>query len=177
MAAESKSKAEVGKPAPAFALKDLYGKEFSLSEFKGKTVVLEWFNVGCPVVKKAHRAHVMQDTYKKAVDKGVVWLAIDTTAGAQAEANRVHAVQNGLAYPILLDKDGEVGRAYGAKTTPHMFVINKDGVLVYNGAIDDKGEKNYVANALEALGAGKDVSPANTEPYGCGVKYPSRGGV
>lgn len=175
-AAEKKEsrKAELGKPAPDFALQDTYGKEFKLSEFKGKTVVLEWFNANCPVVKSSHEKQKMQKVYKEYAEKGVIWLAIDTTAGAQAEPNRVHAAEYGLAYPILMDTDGEVGRAYGAKTTPHMFVVDKTGNLVYDGAIDDKASTNYVANALEDVLAGKTVRKSKTEPYGCGVKYPRR---
>lgn len=167
-------KAKIGQPAPDFTLKDVYDKPFKLSDFKGKIVVLEWINKGCPVSAGAHDKKIMQDTYKKFAEKGVIWLAIDSTASpavAKPEDNRVYAAQKGLAYPILHDPDGKVGHAYGAKTTPHMFVIDKEGQLAYNGAIDDQGKTNYVAVAIEDLLAGKKVAKAQTEPYGCTVKY------
>jgi len=170
--AGAEAKADLGKPAPEFALKDVYGKEFKLSDFKERVIVLEWINKGCPVSKGAHEKKVMQDTYKKYAGKGVVWLAIDTTVGTKPEDNRVYAAEMSLAYPILHDVEGKVGRAYGAKTTPHMFVIDKAGKLAYTGAIDDREKTNYVAAALDALLAGKPVAKAKTEPYGCSVKYP-----
>ncbi len=169
---EQDAPAAPGSEAPAFALKDVYGKEFKLADFKDKIVVLEWINQDCPVSRGAHEKKLMQDSYKKYAAKGVVWLAIDTTNGVQPEKNRVYAAQQSLAYPILHDTDGRVGRAYGAKTTPHMFVIDKGGKLVYSGAIDDRKDKNYVAAALDELLAGKPVSRPKTEPYGCTVKYP-----
>jgi peroxiredoxin len=171
---DAAAKAEVGKPAPDFALKDVYGNELKLSDFKGRYVVLEWINKGCPVSRGCHEAgkRTMQDTYKKYAGKGVVWLAIDTTAGAKPDENRVYSAEMGLAYPILHDTDGKVGRSYDAKHTPHMFVIDKDGKLAYDGAIDDRGKTNYVADALDALLAGKPVAKPKTESYGCGVKYP-----
>lgn len=163
---------QVGSSASDFTLKDSYGKEFRLADYKDRVVVLEWVNQDCPVSKGKHTKKVMQDTYAKYVDK-VVWLGIDTTAGRQAEGNRVYAAKMGIAYPVLLDADGKVGRSYGARTTPHMFVIAK-GKLVYAGAIDDgkDGGQNYIAAALDEVLAGKPVSKAKTEPYGCKVKYP-----
>jgi peroxiredoxin len=164
--------AAIGSQAPDFTLKDAYGKEFKLSDFKDKIVVLEWINQHCPVSHGTHQKRLMQDTYKKYAGKGVIWLAIDTTAGAQPEKNRVYAADQGIAYPILHDTDGKVGHSYGAKRTPHMFVIDKAGKLAYTGAIDDHKDKNYVSIALDELLAGKSVSNPETEPYGCGVKYP-----
>lgn len=163
--------AKLGAAAPDFKLKDCFGKEFSISEFKGKTVVLEWINQDCPVSKGAHDKRVMQEVYKKYADKGVVWLGIDSTHGMPAERNRVYAAQAGLAHPILMDPDGKVGRMYQAKRTPHMYVIDKSGTLVYEGAIDDQKETNYVAAALDDLLAGRTVSKARTDAYGCAIKY------
>lgn len=174
------AKAEVGKAAPDFKLKDIFGKEFTLSEFKGKIVVLEWVNQECPVTRRVHDQKIVPETYAKYAEKGVVWLGIDTTAGMTPERNRVYAAQRGLAFPILHDTDGKVGRTYGAQTTPHMYVIDKDGKLVYNGAIDDDqqgqdkdGRTCYVGNAIEALLKGEEVQPNRTRPYGCTVKYPA----
>ncbi|MHC4444401.1 MAG: thioredoxin family protein [Planctomycetota bacterium] len=164
-------KAQIGKPAPDFKLKDTLGKEFTLKEFKGRYVVLEWINQQCPISKGAHDKKQMQKTYKKYAAKGVIWLAIDTSHYAKPEKNRVYAAQQGLAYPILHDPNGKVGRAYQAKTTPHMFVIDKKGILAYHGAIDDQGTTNYVAAALDSLLAGKEVLKPKTKPYGCSVKY------
>ena len=169
-APESPQRATAGQAVADFKLKDVYGKEFTLSEFKGRIVVLEWANRECPVSREAHQKSVMQNTYKKYADKGVIWLAVDSTDKAEAEKNRVHAAVMGLNYPLLHDTDGKVGRGLGAKTTPHMFIIDKQGKLAYSGAIDDQ-KKNYVADALEDLLAGRPVATAKTQPYGCGVKY------
>ena len=176
VAADTKpaAKAELGKPAPGFELKDTYGKTFKLSDFTGRVVVLEWINRTCPVSRQCHEKAVMQKTYKKYAAKGVIWLAIDTTVGTDPESNRVYAATQGLAYPILHDLDGKVGRAYGAATTPHMYVIDKKGNLAYGGAIDDRAEKNYVADALKAVLSDQKVAKAWTKPYGCSVKYPPR---
>jgi len=165
------TKAQIGKPAPDFALKDCFGKKFTLAEFKGKTVVLEWINQQCPISKGAHDKQQMQKTYKKYADKGVIWLAVDSSHFAEPEKNRIYTAMQGLAYPVLHDPDGKVGKAYIAKTTPHMFVIDKTGTLVYNGAIDDRDKTNYVDKALAELLAGKTVSKPKTDSYGCGVKY------
>lgn len=164
-------KAEIGSPAPEFELQDVYCKTFRLSEFKGKTVVLEWLNEACPVSRGKHDDGVMQKTYKKYAKDGVIWLGIDSTYGRKPEADRAYAAAKGLAYPILMDSDGKVGHTYGARTTPHMFVIDKKGILAYDGAIDDKDTTNYVAAAVEAVLANKAVTTAKTPPYGCGVKY------
>ncbi len=166
------AQAKIGSAAPDFTLKDAFGKEFKLSEFKGKIVVLEWINQQCPVSRGHHQKKTMQDTYKKYADQ-IVWMAIDTGVKNKPEENRVYAAKMGLAYPILHDADGKVGRLYGAKTTPHMFVINKDGKLVYDGAIDNEGSTNYVAAAVDATVDGKPVAKSKTESYGCPVKYPS----
>jgi peroxiredoxin len=178
--------AQVGTPAPDFTLKSSEGKEVSLSAFKGKVVVLEWTNNGCPFVKKHYGSGNMQKLQKDAGAKGVVWLSICSSApGKQGHMSATEAVQdcakNGsAATAFLLDEDGKVGQLYGAKRTPEMYVINKDGVLVYHGAIDDKkspdpadiaGAKNYVAAALDEVLAGKPVSTPMTEAYGCSVKY------
>jgi peroxiredoxin len=168
--AEAKT-AELGKPAPEFELKDAFGKAFTLSEFKDKIVVLEWMNPGCPVSRGKQADKITQKTYAKYATKGVVWLGIDSTAGQKAEGDRVYAAEAGLNYPVLLDTDGKVGHAYGASKTPHLFVIDKNGRLAYTGAIDDKGEKNFVGAAIEDLAAGREVAKSRTEPYGCSVKY------
>lgn len=167
-------KAELGKPAPDFELKDVYGKTFKLSDFEKKIVVLEWINKDCPVSRGCHDKEIMQKTYRKYADKGVVWLAIDSTAQpkpVEPESNRVYAAKQNLAYPILHDPEGKVGHAYSAQRTPHMYVIDKSGKLVYMGAIDDKNKTNYVAAAIEDLLADRAVSRPRTDAYGCGVKY------
>ena len=164
---------EIGKPAPDFRLKNFDGKEYNLSSLKDKIVVLEWYNIGCPVCKAyTDRMKEWSEAYAK---KGVVWLAIDSTSYGDDAKNADYAKKHKLAYPILNDFDGKVGRAYGAKTTPHMYVINK-GVLAYAGAIDDskgRGEakKNYVAEAVDSILLGKDVAMTHTTPFGCSVKY------
>lgn len=178
--------AAVGKPAPNFSLKDTAGKKWKLSDLKGKIVVLEWFNHGCPFVKKHYGSGNMQKLQKEYTGKGVTWLSINSSAkGKQGNAtNAEHdkAVKDNNAAPtaVLVDEDGAVGRAYGAKTTPDMYVIDKQGVLVYAGAIDDKSgfdqseiatAKNYVKAALDELLSGKTVTVAETKPYGCSVKY------
>lgn len=164
---------EIGKPAPDFTLKNFDGKVYKLADLKDKVVVLEWYNIGCPVCKAyTERMKEWSEAYAK---KGVVWLAIDSTNYGDNAKNAEYAKAHKLAYPILDDFNGKVGLAYAAKTTPHMYVINK-GVLVYNGAIDDtkgRGEtkKNYVAEALDNILAGKPVAVATTKPFGCSVKY------
>lgn len=176
--------AKVGSAAPDFTLKDTDGKEHKLSEYlkQGKTVVLEWFNPGCPFILLHHEKQTtMNDMYTAYKDKNVVFLAINSTHsghpnyGKDAEAKKKFKME----YPILIDAEGTVGRMYGAKTTPHMFVIDKGGTLRYAGAMDndERGKKtgsekvNYVRNALDALLAGKTVAEPETKPYGCSVKY------
>jgi peroxiredoxin len=174
--------AEVGKPAPDFALKDTGGKPVSLASFRGKTVVLEWFNPDCPFVKHAHGQGALKSMAGQQTKRGIVWLAINSGAsgkqGHGVDRNAEARKQYALDHPVLIDEDGKVGRAYGAKTTPHMFVIDAKGTLVYAGAIDNApmGEAagppvNYVEKALEALGAGKKIDPAQTKSWGCSVKY------
>lgn len=180
------SKAKVGKAAPQFALKDLDGKVWKLSKLKGKVVVLEWFNHGCPFVKKHYDSGNMQKLQKQFTDKGVVWLSVCSSAeGRQgfqsAEKHKeMFKEKGGAPSAVLVDADGKVGKLYDAKTTPHMFIINKEGILAYAGAIDDtpgvdknevKDAKNFVAKALDELLAGKAVSVSSSKAYGCSVKY------
>lgn len=178
--------AEVGKPAPDFKAKDAAGKEVALADFKGKVVVLEWNNFECPFVKKHYDSGNMQKLQSTYTGKGVVWLTVNSgaegkqgtlSAAAAQEAVTAHKVN---ASHYLLDTDGAVGKAYGAKTTPHMFVIGKEGTLVYNGAIDSKNttkaedistSENYLSAAVDAALEGKPVVISKTEPYGCSVKY------
>lgn len=178
--------ATVGQPAPAFTATDASGKTVSLADFKGKTVVLEWVNPGCPFVQKHYGAANMQGTQKEAAAKGVVWLAINSTAAdagdylPPAEMAKWMQQQKAAATATLMDADGKVGRAYGARTTPHMYIVDPAGKLVYAGGIDDKATANpadipratnYVKAALNESLAGKPVSQASTRPYGCSIKY------
>lgn len=170
--------AEVGKAAPEFELKTDEGKTVRLADYADKTVVLEWINRGCPASVGA--LPTMRKTAETYAKKGVVWLAIDSTYNRKSEDNVEHRKTNKLPYVILMDGDGEVGRAYGAARTPQMFVVHK-GKVVYNGAIDDGsmgkvGERNYVAEALDAVLAGEEVKVSKTTPYGCTVKYGPAGG-
>jgi peroxiredoxin len=177
---------EVGKPAPDFTLQDCSGKSVTLSDHKGKVVVLEWVNHGCPFVVKHYGSGNMQKLQADATAKGVVWLSICSSAPEKqghmsaADASKVCAEKQTAATAYLLDESGEVGKKYGAKVTPELFVIDAKGVLAYHGAIDDKkstnpgdiaGAKNYVAAALDEILAGKTVSTPKTEAYGCSVKY------
>lgn len=176
----------VGSPAPALTLTDSRGKQHNLADYKGKHVVLEWVNFGCPFVKKHYESGNMQSTQKKAVEKGVVWLSVCSSAeGKQghmdaADWNEELTSRKMSSTAVLIDESGAVGKTYGAKTTPHMYIINPAGVLVYKGAIDDKpsankadipGARNHVLAALDESMAGKPVSTASTTPYGCSVKY------
>ncbi len=169
--------ADPGSKAPSFTLKDEVGRSVSLDDYKGKVVVLEWINPECPFVQRHYKAKTMSTLADKFAGQGVVWLAIDSSKSNTPEKSAQWKSQHGLKYPILQDPTGAVGRAYSAKTTPQMFVINDQGVIVYNGAIDDdrSGSKpsptNYVANALEQTLGGKAVSTPQTKPYGCSVKY------
>jgi peroxiredoxin len=171
--------------APDFTLKDSNGKEHTLSGFKGKYVVLEWVNYGCPFVVRQYGLGAMQKAQKEMTDKGVIWLAINSSAvGKQGywegtELTEQIKTHNTAHTAYLLDTDGKVGKLYGAKTTPHMFVINPEGKTIYQGAIDDNPTadsaqplgKNYVTAAIEEALAGKTLAANNTTPYGCGVKY------
>jgi len=176
--------AEIGKPAPDFTLNDVDGKSVSLASFKGKTVVLEWFNPSCPFVRHNHEKGPLKDMAARVEKTGAVWLSINSGAqgkqGYGADATKVGMQKYGMTNPVLLDPDGKVGHAYGADHTPHMFVIDKTGTLVYRGAIDNApdGETdlgapfvNYVDAALADLAAGRAVAKSETKAYGCGVKY------
>jgi len=182
----SVARAAVGLPAPDFTLPDLDGHAVTLSSFKGKTVVLEWFNPGCPFVRNAHTVGSLKATPARALSQGIVWLAINSAApgrqGSDVAMNRKRAVDFAMAYPILLDPDGRVGHAYGATNTPNMYVVNAQGTLIYRGAIDNspdgEGESptggklvNYVDEALDAVKANQPVKVPETKAYGCGVKY------
>jgi peroxiredoxin len=178
--------AEVGKPAPAFEVKDIDGKAQSIAQYKGKIVVLEWNNPECPFVKKHYGSGNMQKLQEYALSKGVVWLSVDSSASgkegymdeAAAKAKITEVGAHDTAY--ILDHEGELGKLYGAKATPHMFVVDDKGNLAYEGAIDDKPTPdpedikradNYVKDAIDALQAGKPVAVAQTRAYGCFVKY------
>jgi len=164
-------KAEIGQDAPNFNLKDVYGKTFTLSEFKNRIIVLEWLNPACPVSRGKHEAKTMQDTYARYAGKNVIWLGIDSTYTSKAEQDRIYAAEKGLNYPILMDTDGQTGKTYRAQTTPHIFVIDKRGKLVYSGAIDNRADTNYVSAVIEDLLSNRPVGKSKTEPYGCSVKY------
>jgi peroxiredoxin len=178
--------AKIGEAAPDFTLPDLDGKSVRLSDFRGKTVVLEWFNPECPFVKASHTKGSLVDTATRVEKDGVVWLAINSGApgkqGHGVEKNREGKAKFGLTHPILLDESGAVGKLYGAAHTPHMYVLNAEGTLVYRGAIDNSpdGEADspaggklvrYVEDALAALKSGKSPSISETQAYGCSVKY------
>ena len=184
--AVSAAHAAVGSPAPDFSLVDTSGKKHSLAEFKGKVVVLEWLNHDCPFVKKHYDSGNMPALQSRYTGKDVVWLSINSSApGKQGnyppeKAAALSREKKSAASYVLLDPDGAVGRAYGAKTTPHMYVIDRSGVLRYEGAIDSApstepsdiaGATNYVASAVDAVMAGKAVDPSVTQAYGCAVKY------
>lgn len=174
--------AEVGKAAPAFSLTDLDGNTVSLADFKGKVVVLEWTNPNCPFVQRVYRDGIMTKVQKQYADK-VVWLSVNSTS----KSHQDYLEPGVLAAKykewkadmdaMLMDTDGNVGKLFDAKTTPHMYIIDANGVLVYNGGIDDdprgnKSEKvNYVSAALDELLAGKQITHSTTKPYGCTVKY------
>jgi peroxiredoxin len=184
--ASSLADLRVGTAAPNFRINDANGRTVSLADFRGKTVVLEWSNPECPTVKKHYDSGNMQKTQAQAAAAGVVWLTVNSSGeGNQghmtpAEAKEFAAGQPSRRTAYLLDPAGTVGKAYGAKATPHMFVINSGGTLVYNGAIDDKptqdqadiaGARNHVLAALNELKAGKPVSVPASRAYGCSVKY------
>lgn len=177
---------KVGKKAPNFTLTDVDGKEHNLKDYRGKYVVLEWINYDCPFVKKHYNSGNMQSLQKKYTAKDVVWLAINSSApGKQgnfdnAEIKRRSAEHDAAFTAYLKDEDGRVGKWYGAKTTPHMFVVNPKGRIAYMGGIDNiKSTKvedvakatNYVAAALDAALAGDKIAMTSSKPYGCGVKY------
>ena len=176
----------VGQPAPEFSAPDLQGKPVKLSDFKGKFVVLEWVNPECPYVRRHYNSGNMPELQKEVATKGVVWLAVNSSSPSSGEFTPPEqmakwlAEKGGAPRATLIDKDGQVGRAYGARTTPHMYVVDPEGKLIYAGAIDDKrwasteetkSARNHVRAALGEAMAGKPVSVAATSPYGCSVKY------
>ena len=176
----------VGQPAPSFTAFDTSGKAVSLADFKGKHVVLEWVNPGCPYVVKHYGSSNMQGTQKEATAKGVVWLAINSTSSDHSDYQAPAALAQWMrghkaaASATLMDADGKVGRAYGARTTPHMYIVSPQGTLVYAGGIDNKPSSNpadvatatnHVKVALGEALAGKVIGQATTRPYGCSVKY------
>ena len=178
--------ATIGQQAPAFEERDSRGELLTLSDFAGKTVVLEWTNDGCPFVKKQYNSGNMQKAQAAAEKDGVVWISVvSSRIGAQgyvsgAQADKLTAERGAQPAHVILDADGSMGRAYGAKTTPHMFVISPNGKLAYQGAIDSIASTdvadaakatNYVLAALTALKNGKTPNPAVTKAYGCSVKY------
>jgi peroxiredoxin len=180
------AEAVVGKPAPAFDAKDANGKSQSLAANKGKWIVLEWFNKDCPYVKKHYNGGNMQKLQKDYTAKGVVWFSVLSSAKGKegytdaATTLKVAAEKKSAATATILDPSGVMGKAYGAKTSPHMFIINPEGNVVYAGAIDDNDSsdaavipksKNYVSAALDEALAGKPVTVATSRPYGCSVKY------
>ena len=176
--------------APEFKLLDSYGNEISLSSFIGKKVVLEWTNHGCPYVAKHYETGNMQSTQEFAKEEEIIWLSIISSApGTQGyvssdEANALTITRKASPTHVLFDPTGEVGRIYDAKTTPHMYIINEEGLMKYQGAIDDAGgrgfmsrdllkAKNYVKESLQQMGTGEEISSPVTKPYGCSVKYAS----
>ena len=176
----------IGQAAPMFSVKDSSGKTRTLDEFKGKYVVLEWLNYGCPFVKKHYDSGNMQKLQADATKDGVVWLSvISSVPGKQGHSTAEQADENTKIHKaaptaVLLDEDAAMGKAYSAKTTPHMFVINPGGNLIYNGAIDDKestdtadveGATNYVVAALQQAKTGEAVAVPTSKPYGCSVKF------
>lgn len=189
----ARAAAEVGQPAPDFTLTDINGITHKLSDYKGKVVVLEWVNPGCPIVQKHYNSHNMQDTQKFAAADGVVWLSINSAGyhGAQGDLSNEDAAawqkkMGATTTAFFRDQTGKVGHLYGATATPHMFVIKADGILAYKGAIDSipSGNQsdipkatNYVKAALEAVKAGKPVEKSATQAYGCAVKYGSKTGA
>lgn len=186
LAATTLAAPQVGTPAPEFTAKDSNGQPHRLADFKGKFVVLEWLNHGCPFVKKHYDSGNMQKLQKEFTGKDVVWLSIVSSAPGKAghmsaeDTNKAKDEKGAAPTAIILDEDGTIGKLYGATVTPEMFVINPEGVLIYAGAIDDKRStdpadvatsKNLVAQALNEALAGKPVSEATSKAYGCSVKY------
>ena len=188
-ASEAAAPPEVGKPAPDFTLQGTDGQTYTLSDLRGQYVVLEWLNFGCPYVGKYYDSGAMQGLQEKYTQQGVKWFSVVSSApGKQGyhppkEMNAKNAEYGGNQTAILMDPEGDVGRTYGARTTPHMYVINPEGTLIYKGGIDDKpttdqadleGATNYVVNALEASMNGNEVKTKKAPPYGCSVKYAAK---
>jgi len=177
---ESSAKAKVGEAAPNFTLKTTDGKDWSLSDAKGKVVVLEWINPECPVCVRVMKDGTVANTLKSVTEQysDIVYVAINSSAArpSSLEGTAAYMKEHKVEIPALLDGDGAVGAMYGAKTTPHCYVIDANGVLVYQGAIDNNdgrgdGKMNYVVNAVTQLKKSESVSPSETKPYGCSVKY------
>ena len=177
--------AEVGKPAPDFTATDVNGKTIKLDDYKGKIVILESYNQDCPYCHNHYRTGAMQELQRDMAAKGVVWLLVDSvnpnnpSHRTPEQARKEEVAEKMTITAWIDDSSGKVGHLYGMRTTPHMFVINKDGTLVYDGAIDDRAEPsgdprtahNYVRAAVAAILAGEKVAVPETKPYGCGVKY------
>lgn len=172
---------QTGELAPNFTLTDQDGTSVTLNDLLGKVVVLEWTNPDCPFVRRHHKAHTMEYLYDKYKGDNLAWLAINSTHWMKAEDDIAFRKEYGIPYPVLSDASGEVGRMYGASTTPHMFVIGEDGKVLYQGAIDDdpmgteNSPVNYVDLALAGATKGAKLTIAETRPYGCSVKYRSAG--
>jgi peroxiredoxin len=178
VAAVAHATAVVGQAAPSFTLKDQDGAEVDLAKLRGKIVVLEWTNPDCPFAQRHAEANTMSTLADRYRGRGVVWLGVDSTSYLDAARDRAWRSEHHLPYPVLDDHAGQLGTAYGARTTPHMFVIDGKGTVVYAGAIDDdaagdkgKQARNYVADALDEVTAGQPVKVPETKPYGCSVKY------
>jgi len=184
--ASAKAQAVVGSPAPAFVATDSHGSAHSLDRYRGKYVVLEWHNQGCPYTKKHYVSGNMQSLQKEWTAKGVVWFTVISSAPGKegyvtdSEENAYLDQMHAAPTAVLIDADGKIGHLYGAKTTPEMYVIDPEGKLIYEGAIDDrptpdvsdvKGADNYLSDALSESLAGKPVAKSYTRPYGCSVKY------
>jgi peroxiredoxin len=176
----TRAEAKVGEAAPAFSLQDQNGKTVSLADYKGKVVVLEWFNDQCPFVQKHYKTGNMNNLAAKYAEKDVVWLAINSSHFTSNGDNAKVAKDWSINHPILNDASGATGKAYDAQTSPHMFVIDKEGKIAYKGAIDSIKDEdpesipkatNYVAKAMDEVLAGTAVSQPETKPYGCSVKY------
>lgn len=181
------AQAVIGQAAPALQAVDASGKAVNLADYKGKTVVLEWVNPGCPFVKKHYGSGNMQATQKAAAGQGVVWLTVSSTAPSHKDYQKpaelaAWMAEQKAASTLVMDDSGTVGKTWGAKTTPHLFIVNPAGQVVYNGAIDSKpsanpadipGATNYVTAALGELKAGQPIAKASTQPYGCSIKYAS----
>jgi peroxiredoxin len=171
------AEAEVGAPAPAFSAKTTTGQQVKLSDYKGKYVVMEWVNSGCPFVQGQYNPGKMQALQEKWTAKGVVWLSVCSSApGKQGNMSAQDfsgflATKKAHASAALLDADGTLGHLYGAKTTPDMFIVDPSGTVIYSGAIDDKSSRNYVDEALSEATSGKKVTVTTTKSYGCSVKY------
>ncbi len=187
-AGHAQAAATVGQPAPDFTLKDASGKTVKLSDYKGKHVVLEWTNPGCPFVQKHYNSGNMAGTQKDAMGKGVVWLSVNSTEKASSDylepAKLTAWLGERKANPTatLMDEEGTVGKAYGARTTPHMYIVNPQGQLIYAGGIDSipsaraddiAKATNYVKQGVAEAVAGKQLTAATTQPYGCSIKYKS----